>query len=202
MSILLHYSSSIIKYCVRLFNLINRKSILSVENETRLIIKHSVEDLEKPELLITLHSQLKKATDRITEKYLIKSRFGQPLNIRMDADDQHLLIIIDGLHLIPSSKIVKLLDLILWYSLTARTGIRPKDDPIGSRITQEWNKAIKNLKAKFARAKRRYDFVDDPLKCSTCAKPTKTLVRINMQIGNEFINHQIPVCEKHKLVSL
>ncbi|RMG21639.1 MAG: hypothetical protein D6732_27005 [Methanobacteriota archaeon] len=202
MSILLHYSSSIVKYCVRLFNLVNRKSILSVENETRLVIKHHVKDLKKPELLISLQSQLKKAFSRITEKYLTKSRRGQYLNVQMSADDSHLLIIVDGLHLVPTSKIIKLLDLILWYSLTARTGIRPKDDPVGSKITDEWNAAIKVLKSKFARAKRRYDFTYEPLKCTTCAKATKTLVKMQVQIGQELIEHQIPVCDKHKMNSI
>lgn len=198
MSTLVHYPSSIIRYIVRVFNQVNGTSILSVQNETRLNIRHRVDLLKKPELLVTLYSQLKKAMETIGEKYLPPHKRWSPFHVDMEADSEHLIIKIDGIHLVPPRKIINLLDLVLWYSFTARYGIRPKDDDVGKQVTKKWKNAVQIMLSKFEKAKRRYEFVSESMKCSTCSRPTKTLVRMQIHLGNEIVEHQVPVCGKHK----
>ncbi len=198
MSQIIHYPTSIVKLFVRKFNSLNRQVILRIYGETTLQIVHEAKTLKKPDLLVKLFIQLKSAMKSISKKYIPFKAHEFPLLVKMRADENHIIIQIDGVPYIPPNKLVALFDLIFWYSYTSRTGNRPKDTKEGQQIVKAWKFFVKSTRSRIEHAKKIVEFSPSPLKCAKCGKETVRINVVNFSIGQEFISQRIPVCEKHK----
>ncbi len=157
------------------------------------------EENRNQKLITRLLEKLAESITIINEKYNVNARSDILPEIRIDfkqTPDNNQIIII-GFELIPPSKMLGLLDLVVWHAITYVTGKKPSETPKGREMIDKWKQRKKAFVKYINSLPRERGIPPKNAKCAICGKDA---VKEQIWYFQDLTGkHEIrtPVCVKH-----
>ena len=157
------------------------------------------EEHRNQKLITRLLEKLAEAIKIINEKYNVQARTEVLPEITIDfkqTPDNNQIVIL-GFELIPPSKLLGLLDLVVWHAITYITGQKPSETKMGKEMIEKWKHRKKTFVNYINSLPRERGIPPKGAKCAICGnKAVKEQIWYFQDLTGK---HEVrtPVCVKH-----
>ena len=188
----------VLEYITRRFNGVVGSNFIKVKsNSIELIFPNNA--YSDYSVIANLLAKLASSFKNIDKKYVDPEDKHNHASVKLDKGEDQIVIKITGALYIPSTKFLKLYNMILWYLIRYRTGTKPGDSEEGRKLVNEWKFEEKQLKHEINRLPRRQISSYEKRLCHICGEETNLLNIWKFTTGNSNIGTDIEtaVCVKH-----
>jgi hypothetical protein len=150
-------------------------------------------------IIITLFSKLVESFQSIRKKYLYHLINENLIRLKIKETDNNFVILLYGSVFIPPAKIFNLFNLILWYYIRYKSGLKPNRSNYGRTLTGKWKQEEKLIKRELNHSPKILLTINIEEPCYFCGELSQSLNRWTFKLKRSFtpINLETIVCNEH-----
>lgn len=200
MSLKVHprHSVQLLQYITRRFNGIIGFNLITVYTNN-VEICFPLHQNSNEMVMANLYTKLAASFKIINSRYLQENEKHRHVQVKFNQDDDFFKIKISGSLYIPTTKFLKLYNLILWYHIRYLTGQKPSSSSKGLSISNEWKKENKQITEEINRLPRKMNVSYNPHPCNICGSTTfkSNIWKFKLNRLSSGVEIETFVCEKH-----
>jgi hypothetical protein len=193
------FPQEIYNLIARRFNGVVGRQIFKVKGGKMLIQFHRHPNDDKT-VFVGLFKKLLESFQSIKKKYFFNDPKHSHLRLKISENQEYYIITLFGAIYIPPGKIFNLFNLILWYFIRYKTGLRPNQSKKGKALTQQWRLEEQLLKHEINSSSKILHLTLDTEPCHICGKMTQAVNHWVFQTKSSRspLQLQTRVCERHR----
>ncbi|OLS22477.1 MAG: hypothetical protein HeimC2_29400 [Candidatus Heimdallarchaeota archaeon LC_2] len=200
MSLLVHprHSVQLLQYVTRRFNGIIGFNLIKVKTNS-VKINFPLHQNSNESVMAILFTKLATSFKIINVRYLGKNEKHRHVQVKFNQDEDFFQIKISGSLYVPTSKFLKLYNLILWYYIRYITGQKPSMSEKGRTLSELWKSEGKQIIKEINALPRKMNVSYNSHPCNICGESTlrSNLWKFKSKRLSSGIEIETFVCEKH-----